>query len=485
MPPPPGSNESFGETEAAAVLTAETLLSQDNIPDENQKLNCHACDVELTGLFCHACGQKNDDYRRSILSLVKETMASIFSLENRMWRTWAKLFTKPGQVAREYADGKRTSWTSPVRIYLALSIILFGYIGLTETRIFSIRTDIVPKSGFTGPVEALPDQSVSLKPDFGFFRRQAGIDRLNKGTDFERVAKLLKGTPTDVFVFNGDLSALGITPTDELLKSSDSWPESVVNDEKSSLTPLELRERAIENYTDKIADAVNDYNQVLLLSGNKALEALSETDFSETDEVQQAIQDAFLPLDKNLEKLGITREIITTLPTELRSDFAFDLGQGQVNGVRFSQTDMQDLANQVLRNPAMLNDGLSKYLPRIMFLMMPFAAIIGLIFIRGKTTALLYDHLVHATYIHAVTFAFLLILILLSQWTPMTGLMQIFLIGLTIYLPISAKNMFKRGWVKTIFASFSIASLYGLAMFFVVTILTAGSMVRALEASQI
>jgi len=67
----------------------------------------------------------------------------------------------------------------------------------------------------------------------------------------------------------------------------------------------------------------------------------------------------------------------------------------------------------------------------------------------------------------------------------MTGLMQIFLIGLAIYLPISAKNMFQRGWVKTIFASFSIASLYGLAMFFVVTILTAGSMVRALEASQI
>ena len=119
MNTPPGSNDSYGETEAAFVLAGETILSQDNVPDENQQLTCFSCGETLTGLYCHACGQKNDDFRRSIFSLAAETFASFFSLDNRMWRSWAKLLLKPGQVARDFADGKRTSWTSPVRMYLA------------------------------------------------------------------------------------------------------------------------------------------------------------------------------------------------------------------------------------------------------------------------------------------------------------------------------------------------------------------------------
>jgi len=118
-------------------------------------------------------------------------------------------------------------------------------------------------------------------------------------------------------------------------------------------------------------------------------------------------------------------------------------------------------------------------MPRIMFLMMPFAAILGLVFIRGKKTALLYDHLVHATYIHAVTFAFLLLLILLSQFTPLSGIYKVFLIGVAVYLPLSAKNMFKRSWLKTIFASYTIAFLYSMTMFFIIVMLTAISIVDA------
>ena len=143
--------------------------------------------------------------------------------------------------------------------------------------------------------------------------------------------------------------------------------------------------------------------------------------------------------------------------------------------------DIQSIIVQFLRNPALLNEGISQYLPRIMFLMMPFAAIIGLVFIRGRKTALLYDHLVHATYIHAVTFAFLLVLILLSHWTSLGGMIQIFILGIAIYLTLSAMTMFKRGWFKTIFASYSIAMFYGLTMFIVVTLLTAQSIINAAD----
>ncbi len=473
------------------LIAGEELLSRDNIPDENQQTDCFSCGGALTGLFCHNCGQKNDDYRRSIWSLFSETFASIFSLENRMWRTWVMLLAKPGQVSREFSDGKRTRWTSPVRIYLALSIMLFGYMSLTETRIFSIRTDIVPRADINVDINELKDSAVKLAPEFGFFRRQAELDRLNEGTDFERVSRLMQGTPRQRFDFANDLAALGDLPTNDLLKSSGSWPS-----EDGSEAQEDLRSEALENYAEKVDDAIDRYNTLLFATknpttiGTRIVEAeaknepvniLDELHFSDIQEVRNLSNEALTFIDNDLKKLGLNRSSVHALPLKLDNGYSFSLGQGNINGVQFSETDMQQLMVEVLRNPALLNEGISKYLPRIMFLMMPFAGLIGLVFIRGKKTALLYDHLVHATYIHAVTFAFLLALILLAQWTALSGMSQIFLIGIAIYLPLSAKRMFKRGWFKTFFASYSIAFFYGLTMFIVVTILTANSIVDAAD----
>ena len=491
---------SVGDAEAASLIAAEGALLRDSIPDENQQIGCFSCGKVMLGLFCHDCGQKNDDYRRSIWSLFSETFVSVFSLENRMWRTWLVLLSKPGQVSREFSDGKRTKWTSPVRIYLALSILLFGYMSLTETRMFSIRTDIVPKSGFIGAVEDLDDAAVELVPDFGFFKRQAELDQLNSETDFNRVARLMSGVPRQVFSFDGGLSLFDDLPTDEILKSSGSWPTVLDNQDDESLTLEQLRAQALDRYSEKIENILETYNNLLFVTespetiGDRILKSektgspldiSSEIGPTVTEAVKRSTRNALIEIDRKLETLGKTRSDLHSLPIELTNGFGINFGSGTVNGVALSEVDIQNIIVQLLRNPALLNEGISQYLPRIMFLMMPFAALIGLVFIRGRQTALLYDHLVHATYIHAVTFAFLLFLILFSHWTPLGGMSQVFLIGIAIYLPLSAKSMFKRGWFKTIFASYSIAALYGLTMFIVVTLLTAQSIINATNISSI
>ena len=488
-----GSEGSVGETEAALVLASEDLLSQDNIPDENQQMDCFSCGEAMTGLFCHACGQKNDDYRRSIFSLFTETFTSIFSLENRMWRTWMTLFLKPGKVSREFADGKRTNWTSPVRMYLALSIILFGYMGVTETRIFSVRTDIVPKAGFQGSIEDLADNEVHLDADFGFFRRQAEIDRLNENVDFERVSKLIKGIPKQAFVFDGSLDAINGPPRDDLLVSSGSWPDP--NDSGTDLNAK--REEALETYSEKLDDIVDAYNKLLSQARNpetiidqiieaegkrKNLNLIEMLGFAQNTELKQRAEESISSIEKALDVMGLSREDIHLLPTEMKTGFSLDIGEGSISGVKLSRADTLNLGEEILKNPVILNEGISKYLPRIMFLMMPFAAIIGLIFIRDKKRAMLYDHLVHATYIHAVSFALLFVLILMAQWTFVGGSARVFLLGMAIYLPISARTMFRRGWIKTIFSSYTIALLYGLVMLIVILLLTARSISNTLEA---
>ncbi len=494
-----GTGDNLGEVEASALLAGEDILSRDDIPDENQQITCFSCGEKMKGLHCHSCGQKNDDYRRSIWSLFSETFASVFSLENRMWRTWLNLLARPGLVAREFADGKRTLWTSPVRMYLALSIILFGYMSLTETRIFSVTTNIVPKSGFSGDIAQLDDSSVKLEPSFGFFQRQAELDSLIAETDFDRIGRLMEGRPRQVFAFNNDMSQLKKLPSDTLLKSSQSWPE-VKSQNNTELTLDDLRAKALNNYMQKVEEAVSQYNVFLSTTKNpetigerlvkseeqnSPLDITQELSFENIEGVEQIADEALKLLDTNLASLGLTRSDIHKLPIEVESGLTLGIGQASLVGVELSETDLRDLGIKILRNPAILNEGISRYLPRIMFLMMPFAAIIGLIFIRDRKTALLYDHLVHATYVHAVTFAFLLLLILISQWTSLSGMDTLFLVGVLVYLPLSAKRMFKRSWFKTFFASYSIAFLYGLTMFIVLTLLTAQSLVDATNLRQI
>ena len=111
------------------------LLDADNVPNANQSLTCFSCEEPMTGLYCYACGNKNDNYRRSIWSLGSELFQSLTAFEGRIWASLFSLIFKPGQMAREYADGARQRWTSPMRLFLATSLVLFGYIALSGTQI--------------------------------------------------------------------------------------------------------------------------------------------------------------------------------------------------------------------------------------------------------------------------------------------------------------------------------------------------------------
>ena len=106
-----------------------------------------------------------------------------------------------------------------------------------------------------------------------------------------------------------------------------------------------------------------------------------------------------------------------------------------------------------------------------MFIMMPFTMLIGAIFIRGRGNALLYDHLVHAAYIHAVAFFLLLLGILLSFIFPGATVSKALFVIMLIYLPLSLKRMFRRGWLKTIWTSYGVGFIYAFNMTIIMTAL--------------
>lgn len=98
--------------------------------------------------YCGDCGQKRGDMRRSVWALIAEFAQDQFSLNSKFVRTVRRLLLAPGHVARDFAFGKRSSFTSPIRLFLVASFALFLTLG-TSKRLFVALSVIetAPQSG--------------------------------------------------------------------------------------------------------------------------------------------------------------------------------------------------------------------------------------------------------------------------------------------------------------------------------------------------
>ncbi len=122
--PREGGDASVVDDEGAVARTPETL--------------CISCGAPPAGVYCGVCGQKNDDMRRSLVLLSRDFLQDTFSFDSRMWRTLGLLAVAPGRVAADYAHGKRSRYTPPVRLFLVVSFLFFLTLTLTQTLIAAL-----------------------------------------------------------------------------------------------------------------------------------------------------------------------------------------------------------------------------------------------------------------------------------------------------------------------------------------------------------
>lgn len=86
---------------------------------------CLNCDEAVSGNFCASCGQRNVDYRVSTWELLSDALDGLFQIDSRMGRTVLPFLIRPGFLTREYNAGRRMRYSSPLRIYLLLSVAYF------------------------------------------------------------------------------------------------------------------------------------------------------------------------------------------------------------------------------------------------------------------------------------------------------------------------------------------------------------------------
>ncbi len=87
--------------------------------------NCKNCQTRLDNAYCPSCGQRDIDLERPIWTLIGNVVKETFEVDRRAALTVRTLFRHPGMLTSEFLDGRRRTYTPPLRLYLVISISFF------------------------------------------------------------------------------------------------------------------------------------------------------------------------------------------------------------------------------------------------------------------------------------------------------------------------------------------------------------------------
>jgi len=112
---------------AANVVIQSRVMRSDDLDElaTNESLLCLNCGTRLRGQYCGRCGQRSRSRLISTWQLLREAFGDLLELDSRLWKTLIPLLSKPGQLTKDYLEGRRARYMPPFRTYLVLSIVFF------------------------------------------------------------------------------------------------------------------------------------------------------------------------------------------------------------------------------------------------------------------------------------------------------------------------------------------------------------------------
>lgn len=94
---------------------------------------CLNCGTKVHGNYCSNCGQKFQPTKLPLKQFLDDAIETLFTIDNRFFRTIKDLFLKPGKVTKEYIIGKRAKYLPPLRVYLSISVLYFLFAQFIES----------------------------------------------------------------------------------------------------------------------------------------------------------------------------------------------------------------------------------------------------------------------------------------------------------------------------------------------------------------
>lgn len=109
---------------ATAGLVAGAIEKPTGKAGEAHSGVCTDCGAAVESRFCPECGQPTHVHR-SLLHLVEEVLHGVLHFDARIWRTLPLLSLNPGKLTREWVQGRRTRYVSPLALFLFTVFLIF------------------------------------------------------------------------------------------------------------------------------------------------------------------------------------------------------------------------------------------------------------------------------------------------------------------------------------------------------------------------
>ncbi|RAK56908.1 DUF3667 domain-containing protein [Phenylobacterium deserti] len=110
--------------DAQPPASTESSQLETPLADAEAHRICANCQTALVGHFCHQCGQKAHLHDK-LSHLAHELVEGIAHFDGRLWRTLPLLAFNPGRLSREWLQGKRMTYVSPLHVFLFAVFLVF------------------------------------------------------------------------------------------------------------------------------------------------------------------------------------------------------------------------------------------------------------------------------------------------------------------------------------------------------------------------
>ncbi len=162
--------------------------------------NCGAFLGEPAGNFCPNCGQDTLNHPPSFWEFIHEFITHYVALEGKLWKTLLLLFFKPAQLTREYREGRKQRYISPLRLYITASFLFFLVFKFMDFGSFSSAdTDAAGTrdSAFKFTRSAPKPDTPVLQIQFGDAKKDAPPKAVDGAKDAGAAVTSATSTPVD------------------------------------------------------------------------------------------------------------------------------------------------------------------------------------------------------------------------------------------------------------------------------------------------
>jgi len=375
---------------------------------ERKEKICLNCNTDLTGRYCHVCGQENLEPKETVWHLITHFFNDITHFDGKFFETVKLLLRKPGFLSAQYVLGRRASFLNPIRMYVFTSAIFFIIL-------FSLTNPIHMGEGKEGKRGLVELERGKLKQDSIFTHSKDKEDR----EDAERASVRYKMRITAVKHVYGDSTSRKF--------DDDELDLAVIEDMTDSLQRGDVPQVVKDRLKQTIKERQNNHdNENMSLFGiNRGYHTVEAYDSAE-NKMPEDFRDGWF-------KRQMVHKVMH-LQEEYRTD---------------KKAFKEHLKENVLHS-----------FPKILFVTLPiFALILNILYFRHKKQYYYVDHGIFAIHVYCATFILLMLAILVNKLGDAIGIGWIQVISailqvgiwfyILIYLYKAMRGFYHQGRFKT------------------------------------